>query len=336
MSKKYVQNLIKSTIILQDAKLNTIIRLEPHQCSFQKFEEEELLDSPYVSSFLSKKIISLQDERTQIVINEHKDYGQKFKIGSQCYLNDESSLELIIDSYDPNTKVYSAKVVKSGGILKLQEQAINLTKFVSSGKKIDIDIDEFGELKPGESDKSALPQEPEQSEVEVIRTEEKDIKSSKNADDLIKSQEKIANDISNQKVEIIYKKPSEAKKETEDEDIYLVKADKDLFAQEITASQLAENTQEAITKEIKKVSETIKSKEDKKVVGKTATIDQTAFVELSSELQEYIKEFMTKDSRVKKIVISKCKDIDKLTAISKCADDLSMKAAKTKLEKLDA
>ena len=64
-------------------------------------------------------------------------------------------------------------------------------------------------------------------------------------------------------------------------------------------------------------------------------VSMPLFVELDSEMQEYIKNFMSKDARVKKMTISRCKDIAKLTAIAKCADEVSKKGALAKLEKLN-
>ena len=45
---------------------------------------------------------------------------------------------------------------------------------------------------------------------------------------------------------------------------------------------------------------------------------------------------MSKDARSKKVVITRLKDVAKLNAIASCADELSSKAAKAKLEKLNA
>ena len=96
---------------------------------------------------------------------------------------------------------------------------------------------------------------------------------------------------------------------------------------------MVENTQQAVVNELKTVSE--KLKKEVKEEGRSASIDEAAFVELEPEMQQYISNFMSKDARVRKMTISRCKDIKKLTAIAKCADDVSKKGALAKLEKLN-
>ena len=148
----------------------------------------------------------------------------------------------------------------------------------------------------------------------------------------MKSQEEVSRKIANQQVEIVYKEPTKIQPE-EEESTFIVKADKDVFAKEISASKLVENTQEAVANEFKNIAQNIKK--EVKEEGRSASIDEAAFVELEPELQQYVTNFMSKDARVKKMTISRCKDIKKLTAIAKCADDVSKKGALAKLEKLN-
>lgn len=331
MSKKYIQNLTNGRVLITDNKGNMLVSLEPYQCSLTSFDEETLYICNNVSKMITAKWISLQDERTMIKLPEHKNYGQKYKIGTKCYLNDASKLELIIDSFNPNSGIYSAKVVKTGGLIKIQEKAISLTEPVEQNKKINVDIDEMGNFK--EADEEPLPQAPtnDQDGVEIIRTDvSNEEKFAKNADDVFKSQEQTSREIANQQVEVIYTNPK-TEKHVEDESTFIVKADKDVFAKEIKASELVENTQKVVAEEISNIAKSVKKDE-----GRAATIDETAFVELSEDMQEYIKTFMSKDSRVRKMTISRCKDIQKLTAIAKCADEVSKKGALAKLEKLNA
>lgn len=334
MSKKYIQNLTNGRVLITDNKGNMLVALEPYQCSLTSFDEETLYICNNVSKMITAKWISLQDERTMIKLPEHKNYGQKYKIGTKCYLNDASKLELIIDSFNPNSGIYSAKVVKTGGLIKIQEKAISLTEPVEQNKKINVDIDEMGNLK--EADEEPLPQAPtnDQEGVEIIRTDvSNEEKFAKNADDVLKSQEQTSREIANQQVEVVYTNPR-AEKPVEDESTFIVKADKDVFAKEIKASELVENTQKIVSAELKKVADSVKKESNDE--GRAATVDEAAFVELSEDMQEYVKNFMSKDSRVKKMTISRCKDIQKLTAIAKCADEVSRKGALAKLEKLNA
>ena len=96
---------------------------------------------------------------------------------------------------------------------------------------------------------------------------------------------------------------------------------------------MVENTQKAIN-------ETLQEVVDSTVVAKPETKDDgfntEEYVKLTPELQQYISTFMSKDARSKKVIITRLKDTAKLNAIASCADELSSKAAKVKLEKLNA
>ena len=331
MSKKYIQNLTNGRVMVTDNKGGVIVTLQPYQCSLTSFDEDVLYTSINFNKMLANKWVSLQDVRTEIKLPEHHNYGQKYKIGTKCFLNDASKLELLIEAYNPNNGIYSAKIVKTGGLLKIQESAISLTEPVEQNKKINIDIDEVGNLK--EVDEQPIPQQPTQaqSEIEIVRTElANQDKGARSADDIIKSQEAVSRQIANQEVEVVYKTPK-VEKPVEDESTFIVKADKDVFAKEISASELTENTHKVVAQEIKKVAETVTPKQE----GRSASVDESAFVELDPEMQQYISNFMSKDARVKKMTISRCKDIAKLTAIAKCADEVSKKGALAKLEKLN-
>lgn len=333
MSKKFIQNLTNGRVLITDNKGNQIVMLDAYQCSNISFEEETLYGSNTLLKMVNNKWVSLQDEKTRIELPEHKNYGQKYKIGTRCFLNDASKLELEIEAYNPNSGIYSARVVKTGGLLKIQEKAISLTEPIEQNKKINIDIDEYGNLKEADE---ALPQAPttEQEGVEIVRTDvSNEDKFAKSADEVMKSQEETSRKIANQKVEIIYKEPAKVQPE-EEESTFIVKADKDVFAKEISASKLVANTQEVVANEFKNLAQNIKKEE--KQEGRSASVDEAAFVELEPEMQEYIKTFMAKDARNKKVAITKCKDIKKLNAIAKCADEVSKKGALAKLEKLNA
>lgn len=331
MSKKYIQNLTNGHVLITDNKGNVITNLQPYECSVTSFDEETLYNSITLNKMLLNKWVSLQEVKTRIELPEHKNYGQKYKIGTKCFLNDASKLELVIDAYNPNSGIYSAKVVKTGGLLKIQESAISLTEPQDQNKKINVDINEYGELQ--EVDDEPLPQQPtnDQAGVEIVRTDiPNEDKFAKNADEVVKSQEAVSRQIANQQVEVVYKSPK-VEKPVEDESTFIVKADKDVFAKEIKASEFIENTAKVINEEIKNIAPVKETKNE----GRSATIDEAAFVELSEDMQQYIANFMSKDARVKKMTISRCKDIAKLTAIAKCADEVSKKGALAKLEKLN-
>ena len=199
-------------------------------------------------------------------------------------------------------------------------------------KKINIDIDENGDLIETDivQDRQSAPQS-EQS-VEIQYSQDNGMQRGVSAADLIKSQDRISNEISKQQAEVVYKTEQEQPKE-EDEEIFLVKADKDHFAKEMSKEEMIADTQKVVSNELKKVAEVVKKAKQE---SREASIDEVAFAELKPELQEFINKFMTNDNRVKKMTITRCKDVEKLNSIIKFGDEMSKKMAAAKLEKLNA
>lgn len=331
MSKKYILNKTNSVLLLQKANLTTLVKLQPKQCSFQSFEETELLESPYVYRCLNAGRIELLDQRVSVIKKTNaQNYGQKYKIGTRAYLNDKNNLDIEVLSYNPNNQLYTVKLVKTGGKLTIQEAAISLKKNI--GDKINVDIDENGDLTDVENHQDlSLPQGPEQ--VQIVRTQDRAVNRAINAKSLIDNQNNLANEIANQKVDVVYKDDKEEVRPEDEEETFIVKSKDGKFAKEITSSEMVENTQKAIN-------ETLQEVVDSTVVAKPETKDDgfntEEYVKLTPELQQYISTFMSKDARSKKVVITRLKDVAKLNAIASCADELSSKAAKVKLEKLNA
>lgn len=329
MSKKYILNKTNSVLLLQKADLSTLVKLQPKQCSFQSFEEEDIYSSPYVYKTLVRGYIELVDQRMEVVKkNVAKDCGQKYKIGTRAYLNDKNNLDIEIISYNPDNDLYTAKLVKTGGKLTIQESAISLKK--NQGDKINVDIDENGDLAEMDQPRDlSLPQEPEQ--VQIVRTQDQTVNRAVNAKSLIDNQNKLSEELMNQKVDVVYKQEEDKPKEDEEE-VFIVKSPNSKFAKEISASQMIEDTQDVITE---KLQEVVDSTKVVKVEESKDDFNTTEFVKLSPELQEYISSFMSKDARGKKMIIARLKDITKLNAIVSCCDALSAKAAKAKLDKLN-
>ena len=331
MSKKYILNKTNSVLLLQKANLTTLVKLQPKQCSFQSFEEIELIENPYVCKCLNAGLIQFVDERVTLVKKvQAQDYGQKYKIGTKAYLNDKNNLDIEVLSYNPNNELYTVKLVRTGGKLTIQESAISLKKNI--GDKINVDIDENGDLTDVESHQDlSLPQGPEQ--VQIVRTQDQTVNKAINAKSLIDNQNNLADEIASQKIDVVYKDDKDIQKTEDDEETFIVKAKDGKFAKEITSSEMVENTQKAIN-------ETLQEVIDSTVVAKPESKDDgfntDEFVKLSPELQQYINTFMSKDARGRKMIIARLKDITKLNAIASCADELSVKAAKAKLEKLNA
>lgn len=331
MSKKYILNKTNAVLLLQKANLTTLVKLQPKQCSFQSFEETELLESPYVYRCLNAGRIELLDQRVSVIKKTNaQNYGQKYKIGTRAYLNDKNNLDIEVLSYNPNNQLYTVKLVKTGGKLTIQEAAISLKKNI--GDKINVDIDENGDLTDVENHQDlSLPQGPEQ--VQIVRTQDRAVNRAINAKSLIDNQNNLANEIANQKVDVVYKDDKEEVRPEDEEETFIVKSKDGKFAKEITSSEMVENTQKAIN-------ETLQEVVDSTVVAKPETKDDgfntEEYVKLTPELQQYISTFMSKDARSKKVIITRLKDTAKLNAIASCADELSSKAAKVKLEKLNA
>lgn len=327
MSKKYILNKTNAILLLQDSKLQTVVKLQPKQCSFQAFDETDLLASPYIYRAFSKGVIELLDQRVTVVKKvQAKNYGQKYKIGTTGYLNDKNNIDITVDSFDPNTNLYTVTLTRTGGKIKVEEQSITLKKNI--GDKVSIDINEEGDLvDTNRANDLSLPQEPE--EVQIVRAHDRNETNITDAKTIISNQNNIADEISNQKVDIVYKNEKE-ENPVEEEETFIIKTDKG-FAKEISASEMVKNTQKAINDKFAEIIDSTKVIKAEKEEG----IKEENFFKLSTELQEFISNFLHKDNRSKKLIISRLKDIDKLTAIKDCADEVSSKAAKAKLDKIN-
>jgi len=331
MSKKYILNKTSNTLSFHDTKAKPIITLKPRQCSFQSFEEDDLLSIPSIMSSYQRGRIDLVSERMQIVSkNTAKDYGQKYKIGTRAYLNDKNNLDIEVVSYNPNNGIYKVKLLRTGGVITTQEGSITLKK--NKGDSINVDIDENGELTDSANNATrdlSLPQEPEQ--VQIVHTEDKTINKAKNAKEIISNQDALAEEIANQKVDIIFKDEQEQTRPEDEEETFIVKTTDGKFAKEVSSSEMVKNTQKAINESLQEVIDSTKIAREEE---KKEEFNQTAFDKLSQEMQDYITSFMSKDARNRKMIISRLKDVEKLSAIASCTDELSMKAARAKIEKL--
>lgn len=332
MLKKYIQNMTNSNLVIQDQKLSTVVKLAPYACSSRNFSQEFLEQLPHLEMLLALGKVTLQNQKTNIVLkNNAKNYGQKYKIGTNCFLNDDSKLNIVVKSYDPVNKLYTVSILKTGGTLKIKEKAISLTK--PENKQINVGVGPDGELlEQVNTVDQSLPQKNEKVSISYSDNEEK--QQAVSAADIIKSQDSISEQIQNQVTDIVYKDDEEVNNDNNQEELFVVKSDKDIFAKEISASEMTENVDKAIQDQLKVVSETVQS--NKKQQEQLSEEEINNFVKLSEEMQDYIKSFMQKDSRSKKMVIARCKDVEKLKAISLCADDLSKKAALAKLGMSDA
>lgn len=331
MSKKYILNKTNSVLALHSSKLQLVAKLQPRQCSYQSFDESELLSSPYIAKTFENGFIDFVDERVEIVTKSvAKNYGQKYVIGTVGYLNDKNNLDIKVLSFNPNTQLYTVEIVKTGGKITVPEDSITLKK--NKGDNVNVDIDENGDLTDVSSLETprdlSLPQEPEQ--VQVVRTQDRTVNKAVNAKQLIDDQARIAEEIANQKVEVVYKDDADQPKEDEEE-TFIVKAKDGRFAKEITSSEMVKNTQKAINESLQEVIDSTKVCKPEEPKDDFNTEE---FVKLSPELQTYISSFMNKDARGRKMIISRLKDVEKLKAIASCTDELSIKAAKAKLAKL--
>ena len=329
MSKKYILNKRNGILMLHNGK-KLFLTLKAKQCSFQSFEEEELLSIPSIINAYQNGHIDLVDERVQVVKKSTaKDCGQKYKIGTRAFLNDKNNLDIEILSFNPSNNLYKVKLIRTGGVMTTQESSITLKK--NKGDNINVDIDENGELADSENSATkdlSLPQEPDQ--VQIIHTEDKTVNRAKNAKEIINNQDALAKEIANQKVDIVFNDDKEETSSEDEEETFIVKAKDGKFAKEITSSEMIKNTQEVISDSLQKVIDSTKIvKADEK-----EDFNQDAFNKLSEEMQDYITSFLNKDARNRKMIISRLKDVEKLSAIASCTDELSMKAARAKIEKL--
>ena len=331
MSRKYILNKTNSVLSLHNNKLVELVTLQPKQCSFQSFDEMELMSSQSIYRTYQNGYIDFVDERVQIVTkNTAKNYGQKYKIGTTGYLNDKNNLDIKVLSYNPNNSLYTVEIVRTGGKIVVPEDSITLKKNI--GDQINADIDENGDLVESEVTSTprdlSLPQEP--SQVQIIRTKDQSVNRAVSAKQIIDNQNNLAEEIANQKVEIVYKDKNN-EPQVNDEETFIVKAKDGKFAKEITSSEMIENTQKVINE---KFQEVIDSTVVAKPEEKEANFDTDAYVALPAAMKDYINSFMGKDARNKKMIIARLKDVSKLQVIANFADELSKKAALAKLAKL--
>ena len=238
-------------------------------------------------------------------------------------------MDIEILSFNPSNNLYKVKLIRTGGVMTTQESSITLKK--NKGDNINVDIDENGELADSENSATkdlSLPQEPDQ--VQIIHTEDKTVNRAKNAKEIINNQDALAEEIANQKVDIVFNEDKQETRPEDEEETFIVKAKDGKFAKEITSSEMIKNTQEAISDSLQEVIDSTKimRAEEKE------EFNQDAFNKLSEEMQDYITSFLNKDARNRKMIISRLKDVEKLSAIASCTDELSMKAARAKIEKL--
>ena len=331
MSKKYILNKTNYVLSLHNSKAIQIVKLQPKQCSFQSFEEEELFASPSIYKTYRNGFIDLVDSRVEVVNRPvAKNYGQRYKIGTRAYLNDKNNLDIEVLSYNTGNSLYTVKILRTGGSILVPEDSISLKRNI--GDRIDADIDENGDLVDSQAIETpkdlSLPQEPDQ--VQVVRTKDQSVNRAINAKQMIDDQARLADEIANQKVEVIYKdKDSEPK--ASDEETFIVKSKDGRFAKEISSSEMVENTQKVVNE---KLQEVIDSTKVCKPEEQKDEFNVDAFMKLTPSMQEYINSFMSKDARGKKMIIARLKDIEKLQAIASCTDELSVKAANAKLAKL--
>ena len=120
----FIKNNLNSKLLLQNNAKEIICRLNPKQTSFETFSYEELRNNTFVQILLSKKMISLTEERIEEPKVVHQNFGQKYLIGTRCEIVGKHHLIIIIEQYIPQTGQYKAKLEKTGGLMTLTEREI--------------------------------------------------------------------------------------------------------------------------------------------------------------------------------------------------------------------
>ncbi|MCM1260536.1 MAG: hypothetical protein NC222_06235 [Staphylococcus sp.] len=299
--KLYIINKTKATLLIPNNDGKVFCILKPQTVSVKSYTKEELQNCIGIQSFLSKEYIEFSTTN-QITFNEFgQDYGQRYSIGFIGQLKGDNNIEIQVLAYSPITKKYKVRIKKSGGTLIVTEKEISP---ILKGS------DDFSE-----------------QEVEIIDNEgsQEGEEESMNADEAIRMYEQEAKQAP-EEVEVMF-----SEKEYEDEDDFgeqiIIKKEGAKFADEVTIDRVAKDTSKEVTK---KLASALKKPEIKTEHSLEVDLDK-----IPAKYQEWFSNFLAKDDRKKKMAISACNDKEKLMLIIQNCDELSVKLATTKLQKLN-
>ena len=318
MSNYYIYNKSNSLLYIQDASGKIVISLLPKKCSLKAYSEEFISDNLSMQSYLKLGYVML----TECKVSEPSEMmkknipGQNFKNGSLVYTKDRARLELIVMEFLPSSNSYKLKINKTGAIIILTADALSSSKVVQQESS----NEEEKEDNVSYIDKEAEISSSVNSAVSIVRTEPVEAKAVDANDRILDSE------LDTSKVEIVDSNKFNIPQSpvSVNEDTFIIKADNQKFAKEVSEAEIVQNTQKEITNALKQAVNTVS--ETKKSVSKTVNNDTE---------NQTVQAFNTLDNRVKKMSIARMKDINKLTMLAESGDELTQKLAKARLAKLN-
>lgn len=298
--KLYIINKTKSIIIVQDNQFNSICTLRPYTASIEAYNVSEIKTCAHVQNLLASGAIELS-ETNEVEVNEFgKDYGQTYSIGTTAQLKGDNNIAIKILAYSPSTKKYKVRIVKNGGILVVSEK----------------------EIIPAVAEENNF-----QQEVEVVDNEGamEDEVEAMNADDAIRMYEAAANQAPKE-AEVVFN-DKEMQEDEFGEEQLIIKKEGAKFAEEVSINRVAKDTSKEVTKKLASVLKKPEVKSEEK--------HEVDLNKIPEKHQEWFSNFLAKDDRKKKMAISACNDVEKLMLIIQNCDELTVKLATTKLQKLN-
>lgn len=318
MSNYYIYNKSNRLLYVQDSAGKIVFSLSPKKCSLKAYSEEFISDNLSIQSYLKLGYVMLTELKVSEPIERVKENmpGQKFKNGSIVYTKDRARLELTIMEFLPSSNSYKLKINKTGAIIVLAADALSSSKVVQQESS----NDEEKEDNVSYIDKEAEISSSVNSAVSIVRTEPVEAKAVDANDRILDSE------LDTSKVEIVDSNKFNIPQSpvSVNEDTFIIKADNQKFAKEVSEAEIVQNTQKEITNALKQAVNTVS--ETKKSVSKPVN---------NNTENQTVQAFNTLDNRVKKMSIARMKDINKLTMLAESGDELTQKLATARLAKLN-
>lgn len=348
----FIKNNLNSKLLLQNNAKEIICRLNPKQTSFETFSYEELRNNTFVQILLSKKMISLTEERIEEPKVVHQNFGQKYLIGTRCEIVGKHHLIIIIEQYIPQTGQYKAKLEKTGGLMTLTEREIQPLTIEGEALNnpinpdVDIVVNQNVEQRPKAKNVKDIMAEA-QAELNNTEYEIPQIVTVNNtqAETTFQSEEQKAlqreyeeeqkglnvsvKNINQNKVEPIAQAPEDDEVE---ENIYIMKPNKQTnkkFASEVSTKKIINDTIKQQEKIVNEMANDLK-KEEVKEISNNDILQQ-----IPEEYKSWFNIFLNKDDRKKKMTIALCKDIEKLKLIITYCGEYEANLAEQRLKNLD-
>lgn len=350
----FIKNNLNSKLLLQNNAKEIICRLEPKQSSFETFSYEELRNNTFVQLLLSKRMISLTEERIEEPKVVHQNFGQKYLIGTRCEIVGKHHLIIVIEQYVPQTGQYKARLEKTGGLMTLTEREIQpLTaegeaQSNNASPDVDIVVNQTMEQRPKAKNVKDIMAEA-QAELNNSEFEAPQIVTVNNAQDTqvensFQSEEQKAlqreyeeeqkrmqasvKQINQNKVEPIAQAPEDDEVE---ENIYIMKPNKQTnqkFASEVSTRKIIKDTMKQQEKIVSEMANDLKKNEVKEVSN------NDILEQIPEEYKSWFNIFLNKDDRKKKMTIALCKDIEKLKLIIAYCGEYEANLAEQRLQNL--